>query len=69
MGLQLHIESPDDAPIYSKNGGAPGYSTQVVFTTNPPALVVLLSNVNGTEGLLPLGKSILDHLHANPALP
>lgn len=60
IGLQLAIEHPAGGPtVYSKNGVSPGFTTQVVFTTDPPVAVVLLSNTNPTQGLLELGKDIL----------
>ncbi len=59
-GLFLNVEDPDGAPVYSKSGGTPGFSSQVVVTLDPPAVVVLLSNANSTQGLYGLGKAIAD---------
>lgn len=62
-GFLLNMETPPgESTIYSKNGGAPGFSTQVMFTVNPPAVVVLLSNANGTQGLYGLARTILDEI-------
>ncbi len=59
-GFMLNIEPSDTGTIYSKSGGAPGFSSQVVFTDEPPAVVVLLSNTNSTQGLNTLGRAILE---------
>jgi CubicO group peptidase (beta-lactamase class C family) len=60
IGLLLAIEHPANGPTtYSKNGGSPGFSSQIVFTTDPPVAVVLLSNTSNTKGLLALGKEII----------
>ncbi len=61
-GLLLNIEDPDGDAYYAKNGGTPGFTTWVVFTLDPPAVVVLLSNMNATEGLYDLAKEILTEL-------
>ena len=52
-GLMLNIERPVDRPaLYSKGGGAPGFSTIIMFTLDPPVAVVILSNVSGIQGRL-----------------
>ncbi len=61
-GLLLNIEDPRGDAWLSKSGGTPGFSSQVVMRTDPPAVVVLLSNTHGTEGLHSLGISILETL-------
>ena len=61
-GFLLNVEDPDGETTYSKNGGAPGFSSEVVFRTEPAAVVVLLSNANSTQGLYALGTEILDAL-------
>lgn len=61
IGFQIAIESPPGEPTtYSKSGSTPGFSAQFVFTTEPPVAVVLLSNAANTQGLLPLGKAIIE---------
>ena len=59
-GFLLNVEDRDGQKIYSKQGGSPGFTSQVVFTTDPPAVVVLLSNARHTQGLHDLGIAILD---------
>ncbi len=65
-GLLLNIEDPGGETVYSKNGGAPGFTSQVMFTLNPRAVVVLLSNVQSTQGLYALAKAILVELETFP---
>lgn len=59
-GFLLNIEDRNGQKVYSKVGGSPGFTSQVVLTTDPPALVVLLSNVHHTAGLQNVGIDILD---------
>lgn len=60
IGLQLAIEHPANGPTtYSKNGLSPGFTSQIVFTADPPVAVVLLSNTSNTQNLLALGKEII----------
>ena len=50
-GLMLNIEQPVEGPaVYSKDGGAPGFSIQIRFTLEPPVAVVILSNVQWPVG-------------------
>jgi CubicO group peptidase (beta-lactamase class C family) len=65
-GFLLNIEDPEGNTYYSKNGGVPGFTSQVVFTLNPPALVVLMSNTANTQGLYTLAKTILAKLETFP---
>ncbi|MBI5549548.1 MAG: hypothetical protein HY901_37155, partial [Deltaproteobacteria bacterium] len=61
-GLLLFVETWNGRTLYSKDGQTAGFSSQVLFTTEPPAMVVLLANTNeiaGTGGLRRLGLSIL----------
>jgi len=61
-GLFLNVEDLGTHNLYSKNGGAPGFSSQVTFTVDPPLVVVLLSNMKATERLYPLSRTILEEL-------
>ena len=61
-GFLLNIEDPGGETIYSKNGIAPGFTSQVMFTMDPPAVVVLLSNMKHTAELYPLARAILEEL-------
>ena len=67
-GFLINVENTGETEIFSKNGGAPGFSSQIVFSLNPPAAVVLLSNTSGTRGLYDLGKTILQELETTAAL-
>lgn len=70
IGLQIAIESPPGEPtMYSKSGNTPGFTSQIVFTTEPPIAVVLLSNTANTQGLLPLGKELIAAIEAIGAIP
>ncbi len=65
-GLLINIEDPEGKAYYSKNGDVPGFTSQVVFTLNPPAVAVLLSNTANTRGLYSLAKTILAELETFP---
>lgn len=61
-GLLLNIEQAAEGPtVYSKGGGAPGFSSMVIFTVDPPVVVVILANANGLQGRLrELGGRLMD---------
>jgi CubicO group peptidase (beta-lactamase class C family) len=60
-GLLIDIDDIKGRTVYSKSGATAGFSAQIVFTTLPPAAVVLLSNTAGTD-LRELGLAVLDEL-------
>lgn len=58
-GFMLNIENPEGDTIYSKNGGAPGFTSQIMFSLDPPAVVVILANTAKTQGLYDLARDVL----------
>jgi len=63
-GFLLNIEPGEERTIYSKNGGAPGFSSQVVFTEDPPTVVIVLSNTKDTQGLSDVGRTVITEMDA-----
>ncbi|MBI5494862.1 MAG: beta-lactamase family protein [Deltaproteobacteria bacterium] len=63
-GLLINIEDHAGGRLYSKNGGTPGFSSQITLMTNPRIAVVLLANTNGTQGLMELGTALVDLLRS-----
>ncbi len=61
VGLLLNIEDLGGRTVYSKDGLTAGFSVQIIFTTSPPAAVVLLSNTANTH-LKDLGIEVLNEL-------
>jgi CubicO group peptidase (beta-lactamase class C family) len=63
LGLQVAVEQLDGVTVYSKSGGTPGFSSYVVFSTSPPAAVVVLTNGKGLK-LKPLATAALSKLES-----
>lgn len=63
-GLLINVRDYGGLTVYSKSGGTAGFSSQIAFTTSPPAAVVLLANSSRVEGLGELALAILDELIA-----
>lgn len=64
VGLLINRDETQAQVVYAKSGGTAGFSSQIAFTTTPPAAVVLLANTTHTRELYPLALAILAELHA-----
>jgi CubicO group peptidase (beta-lactamase class C family) len=61
-GLLINIEDYAGSRLYSKGGGTAGFTSQVAFTRDQPAVVVLLSNCQNVQVLRNLSSALLELL-------
>lgn len=64
IGLFVTRDETVTPVVFTKSGLTAGFTSMVVFTTSPPAAVVVLANSAQTVGLYELAKAILGEVQA-----
>lgn len=69
MALGVGVEAKSGRTYFAKDGQTPGFTSQIRYTVDPPAAVVVLTNTGGLAGLPALTERVLEEVLAATGKP